>query len=69
MKIINYEEKEVILLTEDENKSYKEQEICHICHESFVRMNMMKIIKIEERLKIYAITLGNLEKLPIAFAI
>ena len=35
MKIINYEEKEVILLTEDENKSYKEQEICHICHEKF----------------------------------
>ena len=35
MKIINYEEKEVILLTEEENKSYKEQEICHICHEKF----------------------------------
>ena len=36
---------------------------------SFVRMNMMKIIKIEERLKIYAITLEHLEELPIAFSV
>ena len=31
MKIINYEEKEMIPLTKEENKSYKEQEKCHIC--------------------------------------
>ena len=31
MKIINYEEKEMIPLTYEENKSYKEQEACHIC--------------------------------------
>ena len=30
MKIINYAEKEMILLTHEENKSYKEQEACHI---------------------------------------
>ena len=35
MKIINYEEKEVIPLTDEENKSYEEQEICHICNEKF----------------------------------
>ena len=31
MKIINYEKKEMIPLTYEENKSYKEQKICHIC--------------------------------------
>ena len=30
MKIINYEEKEMIPLTKEENKSYKEQEKCHM---------------------------------------
>ena len=33
MKIINYEEKEMIPLTDEENKSYEEQEVCHICKE------------------------------------
>ena len=37
--------------------------------ESFVRMNMIKIIKIEERLKITVITQENLEELLIAIAI
>ena len=35
MKIINYEEKEMIPLTYEENKFYKEQEACHICKEKF----------------------------------
>ena len=35
MKIINYEKKEMILLTYEENKSYKEREACHICEEKF----------------------------------
>ena len=35
MKIINYEEKEMIPLTYEENKSYKEQKACHICEENF----------------------------------
>ena len=35
MKIINYEEKEMIPLTKEENKSYKKQEACHICKEKF----------------------------------
>ena len=30
MKIINYEEKQMIPLTKEENKSYKEQEKCHM---------------------------------------
>ena len=35
MKIINYEEKEMIPPTKEENKSYKEQEKSHICEEKF----------------------------------
>ena len=35
MKIINYEEKEIIPLTKEEKKSYKNQEKCYICEEKF----------------------------------
>ena len=35
MKRINQEEKEMIPLTYEENKSDKEQESCHICDEKF----------------------------------
>ena len=35
IKIINYEEKEMIPLTYEENKSYEEQEACHIYEEKF----------------------------------
>ena len=34
-KIINYKEKEMILLTHEENKSFEGQEVCHICKEEF----------------------------------
>ena len=35
MKIVSYEEKEMIPLTYEQNKSYKEQEACHICEAKF----------------------------------
>ena len=35
MKIFNYEEKEMIPLTFEENKFYEEQEACHICEGNF----------------------------------
>ena len=35
MKIIKYEEKEMIPLTDEESKSYEEQEVCHICERKF----------------------------------
>ena len=35
LKIINYEEKEMIPLTEEEKEVYKRQEVCHICKEEF----------------------------------
>ena len=35
MKIINYEKKEMIPLAGKEDRSYKEQEVCHICQKKF----------------------------------
>ena len=34
-KIINYEKKEMILLTKKEEKEYNKQEVCHICKIGF----------------------------------
>ena len=34
-RIINYEKKEMILLTDEENKSYKKQKISYICKKEF----------------------------------
>ena len=34
-KIINYEKKEMIPLTDKENKSYKKQKLCYICKKEF----------------------------------
>ena len=31
MKIINYEKKEMISLTDEESEFYKNQKVCHIC--------------------------------------
>ena len=33
--IINYEKKEMIPLTDEENKSYKKQKVCYICKKEF----------------------------------
>ena len=35
MKIINYEEKEMILLNDEKNNYYEEQEACNICERNF----------------------------------
>ena len=35
MKIINFEKREMIRLTDKENKSYKEKKACHICKGKF----------------------------------
>ena len=34
-KIVNYEKKEMILLTNKENKSYPKQKVCYICNKEF----------------------------------
>ena len=35
LEIINYEEKEIILLTDEESKSYEKQKVCHLCKKEF----------------------------------
>ena len=35
MKIINHEEKEIIQLTDEENKAFEQQEICHVFWKKF----------------------------------
>ena len=59
MEIINFEENEMIPLTNTEIKSYEKQKVCHICKKSFV------MIKTRKRLESIVITLENLEELPI----
>ena len=39
MKIINYEKKEIIPLTDDEKKSYENQKVCYICQKEFCTNN------------------------------
>ena len=62
LKIINYEKKGNDA-TKEENKSYEEQETCHISEKSFVWIKMMKIILIGKRLKITVIIQEILEEL------
>ena len=35
MKIINFQKKEIIPLTDEENESYLKQKVCHICIKEF----------------------------------
>ena len=35
MKIINYKQKEMIQLTDKENKSHEKQKVCYICKKEF----------------------------------
>ena len=63
MEIINFEEKEMILLTNKEIKSYEKQKVCHICKEKFCNN------KNKKKSEIIAITLENLEELLIVNAI
>ena len=35
MKIIDYEKKDMIPLTDEENKSYENQKVCYICKQEF----------------------------------
>ena len=68
MKIVNYEEKEMIPLTKEEKKSYQNQEACHICKEKFLVDKDDKDYINRKRLNIIFITQENLEELLIANA-
>ena len=42
MKIISYEKKEMIPLTDKEKESYENQKICHICKKEFNNDNKVR---------------------------
>ena len=42
MKIINYEKKEMILLTDEEKESYGIQQVCHTCKKEFSNDNKVR---------------------------
>ena len=43
IKIINYEKKEMILLTDEENELYEMQKVCYICKKYLVRIRTIKM--------------------------
>ena len=52
LEIINYEEKEIISLTNEETKSYEEQKVCHICRKEFITdKNDKKAFKIYHKVR------------------
>ena len=70
MKIINYEEKEMIPLTDKENKSYEKQKVCYICKKEFsTDENDKNAFKLYHKSEIIVITPENLVELLIVFAI
>ena len=69
MKIINYEEKEMIPLTDEENKSYEEQEACRICIGKFCTDGDDENYKNKKWVNITVITPENLEELLIEIEI
>ena len=66
MKVINYEKKEMIPLTDKEAESYEKQKVCHIFKENLVLIRMMKNTMKSE---IIVITGENLEELLIILTI
>ena len=69
IKIIDDEEKEMIPQTKEEKSLPKSKRNVLYVKKSFVWIKMVKIIKIEKRLKIIVIKQENLEKLLIVNAI
>ena len=70
MKIFNYEEKEMIPLTDKENKSYEKQKVCYICKKEFsTDENDKNAFKLYHKSEIIVITPENLVELLIVFAI
>ena len=50
MKLINYEKKEMIPLTNDEKKFYEKQKVCYICKkEIYIDKNDEKEFKLKQK--------------------
>ena len=71
MKTIDYEKKEMIPLTDKENKSYQKEKVCYICKKEYITdendKNAFKLC--HKKSEIIVITLENLDKLLIVFVI
>ena len=62
--------KEMIPLTDKENKSYEKQKVCYICKKEFsTDENDKNAFKLCHKVRVIVITLENLEELLIVFAI
>ena len=71
-KIINYERKEMIPLTDEENQSYKKQKVCLYARKYLVLIIIIIIIIIIENIiksEMIIIILRNIEKLLIILVI
>ena len=51
MKIINYEKKKEIILTNEEKESYENQENCHICGKEFCTDKNKKEFKLKQKVR------------------
>ena len=52
IKVINYEKKEMIPLTNDEKKSYEKQKVCYICKKEFcTNKNDEKEFKLKHKVR------------------
>ena len=66
VKIMNYDEKKMVPLTQKQNKSYKEQKVCYVCKKGFSTDDDNKNIIMSE---IIVIIRENLEELLGVFVI
>ena len=70
MKINNFQEKEMVLLTYKENKVYENQKVSYICKkESSTDENDKNEFKLYRKVGDHCHYTGNLEELLIVFAI
>ena len=69
-EIISFEQKEMIPLTDNENKFYEEQEECHICQKEFCYdENEKRNLNYTNNFETIVIIQEHLEELLIAFVI
>ena len=69
-KIINYEEKEMIPLTDDENRSYEKQKECHIFQKGLsYDKNEEKKFKLYQKVRDNCHYIGKFRGAALAFVI
>ena len=70
-RIVNYEQQEMVPLTDKEKEYYEWQKKCYICQKKVLLLQQQKkrFINYIEKLEIIVILQGNLEELPMVFVI